>query len=65
MPVEVRLHFTDGSEETQRWDGQSEQEQITFQIQGRKAEYVEVDPERWLLDVKRYNNTASVPARSG
>lgn len=60
MPLEVQVRFADGSAETQRWDGQAEQGQVTFQTRGRTADRVELDPDHWLLDVDRGNNAASV-----
>jgi hypothetical protein len=66
LPTEVRLRFADGSEKTERWDGDAEW--IRFDVDGSpELRSVEVDPARKiLLDEDWSNNARSLrPAALG
>ena len=60
FPVDVRVRFENGEEQSWRWDGRDRWQ--AFEVEkGARAVSAEVDPDRTLLlDVNRTNNSASL-----
>jgi len=57
VPIDVLIHFTDGTTERRQWDGQYRWEKYTF-LRNSVIDWVQVDPERkYLLDVNFANNS--------
>ncbi|GAA4446444.1 M1 family metallopeptidase [Nibrella saemangeumensis] len=62
MPVEVQVHFDDGSEQRLQWDGKARYR--TFMLtQPARADWAKVDPDRKLyIDTNLNNNSYAVRA---
>ena len=60
LPVDVLIHFTDGNEVLESWDGKSRFKE--FEYRGsRKIQWVKVDPEfRLRMDVNFINNSMTL-----
>jgi hypothetical protein len=57
VPVEIVVHFKDGSQERRTWDGAYRWAKFTF-LKPSEIEWVEIDPQKkWLLDVSYSNNS--------
>lgn len=57
MPVEVLVHFDDGSEQTLRWDGKGRYQTFTL-TQPARAEWAKVDPgQKLYIDTDLNNNS--------
>jgi hypothetical protein len=51
FPVTVRVHFQDGSERTEQWDGQYRWTRFKY---GKKIAWAQIDPDyQWKLQVER------------
>jgi len=60
LPVEVLVHFTDGSEVLEKWDGKSRFKDFTYSGM-REIEWVRIDPEfRIKMDVNYINNSRTI-----
>ena len=60
LPVEVLVHFTDGSEVLEKWDGKSRFKDFTYSGR-REIEWVRIDPEfRIKIDVNYINNSRTI-----
>lgn len=60
MPVEILVHFADGSEIKETWDGQSPTQSFTYD-KPQKVTWAIVDPQQKLLiDVNLTNNSYAV-----
>jgi len=60
LPVEVLVHFTDGSEVPEKWDGESRFKDFTYSGK-REIEWVRIDPEfRIKMDVNYINNSRTI-----
>jgi hypothetical protein len=60
LPVEVKVHFTDGKEMNEVWDGKSRTKDFVYPG-SRKVDWVKIDPEfRIKLDVNYINNSMTV-----
>ena len=55
MPLDVRLRYRDGTEETVSFKGEAAREEIPVDA-GREVVEVEVDPDGRILDLDRMNN---------
>jgi hypothetical protein len=57
LPVDVLVHFTNGSEVLEQWDGKSRYKDYTYKGY-RKIEWVKIDPEYKIrMDVNFINNS--------
>ena len=57
LPVDVLVHFENGDEVTETWDGRSRYKDFTYEGRG-KVEWVKIDPEYKLrMDVNFINNS--------
>jgi hypothetical protein len=57
LPVEVWIHFDDGSLEVRHWDGVDRWAKFKFQKMA-KADWVQIDPyKRHVLDVNSTNDS--------
>jgi hypothetical protein len=57
LPVEVLVHFTNGEEVLESWDGKSRTKDFTY-IGDRKIEWVKIDPGyKIMMDVNYFNNS--------
>lgn len=64
FPVEVLLHFEDGQDQRQVWDGRKEWTEIRVKRPSR-LQYAVVDPDRkLLLDINYTNNSRLLEARN-
>jgi len=60
MPVDVLIHFSDGSEITEKWDGKDRYRDFTYSGNS-KIERVKVDPGLKLrMDVNFVNNSKAI-----
>jgi hypothetical protein len=60
LPVEVLVHFTDGAEVLEKWDGKSRFKDFTYSGR-REIEWVRIDPEfRIKMDVNYINNSRTI-----
>ncbi|MCK4773439.1 MAG: hypothetical protein KAT30_01595, partial [Candidatus Krumholzibacteria bacterium] len=57
MPVEIEIEFKDGSVQKRRVDGTAQERKIEF-TSNSKAKNVGIDPDRYLLDFDRTNNSS-------
>lgn len=55
MPVEVKVHYADGENESLTWDGKEKRGEIPLSREG-KVTKVAIDPDGKLLDIDRTNN---------
>jgi len=55
MPVETRIDFSDGTQQTDVWDGLSKVHQIDLNSD-KQVKQVSVDPKEKILDIDRTNN---------
>jgi hypothetical protein len=64
LPVDVLIHFTNGDEILERWDGKSRYKDFEFRGY-KKIEWVKIDPEYKIkMDVNYVNNSMTVaPSR--
>jgi hypothetical protein len=57
LPVEVLVHFDDGNEVLENWDGKARFKDFTYSGKA-KVEWVNIDPENKIpMDVNRINNS--------
>ena len=69
LPVEVRIHFSDGDEIIEKWDGKSRYKEFSY-TGYRKIDRVNIDPDHKIrMDVNFINNSMAlepnrVPVRS-
>jgi hypothetical protein len=57
LPVDVLVHFSNGEEVLETWDGKSKLKEFSY-VGTRKIEWVKVDPEfKLLMDVNFINNS--------
>lgn len=57
LPVEVLVHFNDGTERYEKWDGIARTKEIVFNGTG-KVDWVKIDPEyKIMMDVNYINNS--------
>jgi hypothetical protein len=60
LPVDVLIHFNNGDEILEKWDGKSRFKNFEF-TGSRKIEWVKIDPEfKILMDVNYNNNSMTV-----
>lgn len=56
MPVEVLIHFSDGDEVLENWDGKSRSKEFVFE-RPEKIEWAQIDPDnKIMMDVNLMNN---------
>lgn len=57
LPVEVLVHFTDGTERFEKWDGIARTKEFVY-TGSNKVDWVKIDPEyRIMMDVNYINNS--------
>jgi hypothetical protein len=57
LPVEILVHFSDGDEETEIWDGKNRYKEFSY-TGYRKVDWVKIDPDRKIrMDVNFINNS--------
>src|SRR5438132_9938372 len=54
MPAKVKVNYTDGTNETLKWNGR---DQTLAAKEGGRIKNVQIDPDEVLLDLDRTNNT--------
>jgi hypothetical protein len=60
LPVEVLVHFKNGSEVVESWDGKSRYKDFIYEGQGR-VDWVKIDPEyKIVMDVNYINNSMTL-----
>jgi len=60
LPVEILVHFSDGDEETEAWDGKSRYKELTYSG-SRKVDRVFIDPDfKIRMDVNFVNNSMTL-----
>ena len=60
LPVEVLVHFNNGEEVTESWDGKSRFKDYSYTGKG-KVEWVKIDPEyKIVMDVNYINNSMTL-----
>jgi hypothetical protein len=60
LPVEVLVHFDNGEEVLESWDGKSRTKDFSY-TGARKVEWVKIDPEyKILMDVNQVNNSKTL-----
>ena len=60
LPVEVLVHFKNGDEITESWDGKSRYKDFNYSGKG-KVQWVKIDPEyKIIMDVNYINNSMTI-----
>ena len=60
FPVEILVHFSDGEEELEIWDGKNRYKEFSY-TGYRKVEWVKIDPDyRIRMDVNFINNSTTM-----
>ncbi len=58
LPVDIRVHFEDGTEETLHWDGRARSRTFYFTDKETKVLWAKIDPEQKItMDINRINNS--------
>ncbi len=64
MPIEILIHFEDGTELTEKWNGKSSH--ILFSFKGKHVKWAKIDPKnKLLLDYRFENNSFANESQHG